>query len=147
MRNTHQSDAAGKYEILQSPVCFLSLQSVLISNIGCRLNGFCYHLTWSKNLPVQRNVRYNLIFLCLWMNHLFSAHLHKQFHYLISTSSPGILGAVAPYAARTNQKSFWLITYLSVVSSRQRSYDRLRCEEELICRLLFYLELGWVAWS
>ena len=31
-------------------------------------------------------------------------------------------GAVAPYAARNN------ITHLSVVSSRQRSYDWLRCE-------------------
>ena len=33
-----------------------------------------------------------------------------------------ILGAVAPYAAR-------IITHLFVVSSRQRSYDRLRCEK------------------
>ena len=34
-----------------------------------------------------------------------------------------ILGAIAPYAARNN------ITHLSVVSSRQRSYDRRRCEK------------------
>ena len=35
-----------------------------------------------------------------------------------------------------------IITHLYAVSSRQRSRDRLRCEEELICRLLFYLGLG-----
>ena len=35
------------------------------------------------------------------------------------------MGAVAPYAARNN------ITHLSVVSSRQRSYDRRRCEKDI----------------
>lgn len=37
-----------------------------------------------------------------------------------------ILGAVAPCAARNN------ITHLSVVSSRQRSYDRRRCEKNIV---------------
>ena len=36
-------------------------------------------------------------------------------------------GAVAPYAAQ-------IFTHLSVVSSRQRSYDRLRCEEVTLGR-------------
>ena len=42
---------------------------------------------------------------------------------LIYLQTCDIMGAVAPYAARNN------ITHLSVVSSRQRSYDRLRCEK------------------
>ena len=37
-----------------------------------------------------------------------------------------ILGAVAPYAAL-------IITHIFVVSSRQRSYGRLRCEETIEC--------------
>ena len=41
---------------------------------------------------------------------------------LIYLQTCDILGADAPYAAL-------IITHLSVVSSRQRSYDRLRCEE------------------
>jgi len=40
-------------------------------------------------------------------------------------------GAVAPYAARMNQ-------HLSVVSSRQRSYDWLRCEDATLDRSFLY---------
>ena len=43
---------------------------------------------------------------------------------LIYLQTCDIMGAVAPYAARNN------ITHLSVVSSRQRSYDRRRCEKK-----------------
>ena len=42
-----------------------------------------------------------------------------------------ILGAVAPYAARNN------ITHLSVVNDPMTGED-----VRIICRLLFYLELG-----
>ena len=43
---------------------------------------------------------------------------------LIYLQTCDILGAVAPYAART-------ITHLFMVSSRQRSYNRRRCENNL----------------
>ena len=42
-----------------------------------------------------------------------------------------ILVAVVAYTARNN------ITHLSVVSSRQRSYDRRRCENNLLFIVLF----------
>lgn len=42
---------------------------------------------------------------------------------LIYLQTCDILGAIAPYAAL-------IITHLSVVSSRQRSYGRLRCEND-----------------
>ena len=49
--------------------------------------------------------------------------------------------AELPQADKYFLEILMIITHLYVVSSRQRSDDRLRCEE-LICRLLFYLELG-----
>ena len=49
---------------------------------------------------------------------------------LIYLQTCDILGAVAPYAART-------ITHLFMVSSRQRSYNRRRCENNLSFIVLF----------
>ena len=67
-----------------------------------------------------------------------------------------ILEAVAPYAARNN------ITHLFVVSSRQRSYDRRRCDGPskrpqkigcyvqkcaVICAVTEDVNLSWEGWE
>ena len=60
----------------------------------------------------------------------FKKILEKAYTRLIYLQNCDILGAVAPYAARN-------FAHLSVVSSRQRSYGRRRCEKNSLNKTRF----------